>query len=55
MTDSCDTKPLRFGKYKGSTPEEIAKRDPEYVIWLFENVKPCPVSKSLARVRPAAS
>jgi len=46
---SKDITPLTFGKYKGQTPEAIAEYDPSYVLWMFENVKPAPCSKALAR------
>ncbi len=32
-----DTK-LTFGKYKGSTPNEIANDNPSYIVWLFDNL-----------------
>jgi hypothetical protein len=35
---------LCFGKYKGHTVEEIAEADPEYLIWLRDNVE---VAKTL--------
>lgn len=35
-----DITPLTFGKYKGKTPEDLVLYDdPDYVVWLFENVK----------------
>jgi len=30
---------LTFGKYKGKTFDEIADIDPDYILWLDENVK----------------
>ena len=30
---------ITFGKYKGKTFEEIANIDPDYILWLDENVK----------------
>jgi len=40
-----DEEPVRFGKYKGMTPAEIANKDPNYLIWAYEtfdaNRKPC--------------
>ena len=30
---------ITFGKYKGKTFEEIADIDPDYILWLDENVK----------------
>lgn len=35
---SLDDTPLTFGKYQGSTPNEIADFDPNYIIWMRENV-----------------
>lgn len=34
-----DDRPLTFGKYKGETPNEIAKRDPHYITWIYKNVE----------------
>jgi hypothetical protein len=39
---------LSFGKHKGLCPEEIAKVDPGYVLWLYNNVEPKRCSKELA-------
>ena len=36
-TKPTDT--ITFGKYKGKTFNEIANTDPDYIIWLDENVK----------------
>jgi hypothetical protein len=30
---------ITFGKYKGEIFDEIAEKDPNYIIWLSENVK----------------
>jgi len=30
---------ITFGKYKGKTFDEIANIDPDYILWLDENVK----------------
>lgn len=46
---SIDKTPLAFGKYKGQTPVEVASTEPSYVVWMYENVKPRPCSKSLYR------
>lgn len=43
-----DNEPLRFGKYKGQTPEEIAEHDPGYIVWLYDTIKPRLCSKELA-------
>ena len=31
-----DDKKLGFGKYAFNTPNEIADKDPKYIIWLYE-------------------
>ena len=36
-TKPTDT--ITFGKHKGKTFNEIANIDPDYIIWLDENVK----------------
>jgi hypothetical protein len=33
---TVDDTPLSFGRYRGQTPEEIVRRDPQYVLWLYE-------------------
>lgn len=43
-----DDRPLRFGKYKGRTPNQIAKHDESYIVWMFNNVDNPPCSKQLA-------
>ena len=43
-----DLTPLKFGKYKGQTPEEIAEHDPSYIQWMYDTIKPPPCSKELA-------
>ena len=40
-----DDQPLAFGKHKGSTPNQILKYDPGYLMWLYETMKRC--SRSL--------
>lgn len=30
---------LTFGKYEGKTLEEVVEFDPDYIIWLYDNVK----------------
>lgn len=30
---------LGFGKYKGSTIEEVLKKDASYIVWCIENIK----------------
>lgn len=29
---------LTFGKYRGQTPSEVAKHDPHWLVWAFNNV-----------------
>jgi hypothetical protein len=43
-----DNQPLRFGKYKGQTPNQIAEHDPGYITWLWDNLDDPPCTKSLA-------
>jgi uncharacterized protein (DUF3820 family) len=33
------TDTITFGKYKGKTFDEIADIDPDYILWIDENVK----------------
>ena len=42
-----DETPLTFGKYKGDTPDEIAKKNPVYICWLYETIEPKKCSKLL--------
>lgn len=44
---NIDLVPLSFGKYKGMTPEQIADRDPAYIVWLYEHHQPRVCTKSL--------
>lgn len=46
MIYDLDTE-LNFGKYKGHTVEDILTRDPEYLLWLLENVDRFEVDKAL--------
>ena len=41
------TDQIPFGRYKGKTLEEIAEIDPEYILWLHENVKTVKIPRSL--------
>lgn len=34
-----DKTPLRFGKYKGKTPDEVSEIDPGWIVWAHKNVK----------------
>lgn len=43
-----DDTPLKFGKYRGRTPNAVSVDDPSYIVWLRENVRPFVVSKGLA-------
>lgn len=49
LSDLDDDTPLRFGKYKGCTPNEVAKHDPGYIVWLHDNVPGAPISASLTK------
>lgn len=39
---------LSFGKYKNQSPEQIARVDPGYVVWLYDNIEPKRCSRDLA-------
>jgi len=39
MKMTKDNMPLKFGKYKGRTPHEIADIDSGYIIWAYTNMK----------------
>lgn len=43
-----DNTPLRFGKHKGLTPEQVSKVDPGWIVWAYANLNNKPCSKSLA-------
>lgn len=34
-----DDTPLKFGKYKGKTPTDIARTNPGYIVWIYENIE----------------
>ena len=36
---NLDHTPLVFGKYNGKTPDQVAKIDPGWLVWAFNNVK----------------
>lgn len=38
-----DQTPLKFGKYKGKTPDKVSDLDPQYLRWAYENVAQFPV------------
>ena len=42
-----DSIPLSFGKYINQTPEQVAERDPQYILWMYDNIKPKPCTKQL--------
>jgi hypothetical protein len=42
-----EDKPIGFGKYKALTPKQIAVRDPQYIVWVYENVPNPPISEDL--------
>lgn len=39
---------LNFGRYRGRSPEQIARIDPGYIVWLYDNVEPKRCSRELA-------
>lgn len=47
FTHLLDKTPLTFGKYEGSTPEEIADLDPSYIVWMYENISPKKCTREL--------
>lgn len=49
LDEPGDDVALRFGKYKGQTPNQIARHDPRYVVWLYDNVTPAVCARELAR------
>jgi len=36
--DDLDQTPLTFGKHVGLTPEQVAKKDPGWLVWAKQNV-----------------
>ena len=34
---SIDDLPLRFGKHKGKTPNQLFSEDPRYLLWMINN------------------
>lgn len=45
--DELDHTPFDRGKYKGKTPSDVAEKDPEYIVWAYDNWTPKPCSKLL--------
>lgn len=43
-----DETPLKFGKYKGLTPEQVAEIDSSYIVWMYQKFDNPPCSKELA-------
>jgi hypothetical protein len=37
MTANIDDVPIGFGKYTFNTPNQIADKDPRYLVWAYEN------------------
>ena len=37
-----DHTPLKFGKFRGKTPEQVAEIDPRYLCWAYETVSNFP-------------
>jgi hypothetical protein len=46
MAYDLDT-PLRFGKHKGRTVEDVMAEDPYYLFWCLENVESFEVDDAL--------
>jgi uncharacterized protein (DUF3820 family) len=42
-----DHTPLKFGKYKGRTPNDVAEIDPQWLVWAYNNVLNFPVCTKL--------
>jgi len=38
MNKLLDDTPLTFGKHKGETPNDIAVVNPQYVVWMYDNM-----------------
>lgn len=38
-----DHSPIIKGQYKGMTPSEVSEKDPNYLVWMYDNwsQKPC--------------
>lgn len=47
--EECVAYKLNFGKYKGQTLEEVAKKDKQYVLWIAETGNPAYLSTWTAR------
>ncbi len=43
-----DNTPLRFGKHKGLTPEQVSEIDPHWIVWAYDTINPKICSKTLA-------
>lgn len=39
---------LGFGRYSESTPLEVARENPAYLLWVYEHINPLVCSESLA-------
>jgi hypothetical protein len=48
MAEQLDDCVLKFGKYRGKTPNQIADQDPSYVVWMHANILPPPCTRDLA-------
>lgn len=46
--DVLDHTPLKFGKYRNKTPDEVSDLDPGYVVWMYDTIDPKVCSKLLA-------
>ena len=47
MSSDLDDTPLKFGKYKGVTPDRISEVNPGYLIWMYEEFEDPPMSKAM--------
>jgi len=47
MTKDIDDTPLKFGKHAGLTPNEVAEKDPSYIVWMYDEFDEPPCSEDL--------
>jgi len=45
--EEIDKTQLTFGKYQGDTPLEVSQIDPDYIVWMYENMDDPPCSEEL--------
>lgn len=36
--EELDHARLTFGKYTGQTPSQVSEKDPQYIVWMYDNV-----------------